>query len=67
MIDHGQKALDPFRAYIGKHVLLRHAPHKIVRSEVHGRELRFVAACVDSGTEVMIRVSDLLDQELAEA
>lgn len=55
--------MDPFRAYIGKTVLLRHSLFVIVRSEVHGREIRFILRHSTTGEEATAAVWEILESE----
>lgn len=57
-------SVDPFKAYIGKTVLLRHSLFVIVRSEVHGREIRFIIRQAGSTAEIAASLVEILDGEL---
>jgi hypothetical protein len=61
-MDQAAVTADPFSAYIGRRVLLRHAPVEIVRTEVRCRRVCFIGKDA-SGQEVFLPL-DLVLEEL---
>lgn len=53
--------LDPFQAYVGKRVLLRHSPLIIERSDVQGGELYFYARREGGQTGCWLRLHQVLN------